>query len=126
MGMPIVDLAAPYSYASIHPVLAALIILLLIALAAFLFWVSRKLSARKGTVRLVMFVAYLVLTVPTLWAAFKPHPAPLAQAFEAALRLHQATEKVDQYIHEMEMRAQQANGDAQIGHFSPRQSDLKN
>jgi uncharacterized membrane protein YqjE len=96
MGIPVIDLAAPYSYASMHPVLAALIILSLIALAAFVLWIARKLPAQMGKVRLAIFVVYLALTVPTLWAAFKPHPSPLAQVFEATQRLHQASAKAGQ------------------------------
>lgn len=92
MGMPVVDFAASYSFASKHPVLAVMVILSLIALAWFAFWMSRKLPQHMGKVRLAMFVVYLALTIPTLWATFKPHPSPLAQVFEAAQQLQQASE----------------------------------
>lgn len=96
MGMPVVDLSASYSFASKHPVLAAMVILSLIALAWFVVWMSRKLPQHMGKVRLGLFVVYLALTIPLLWATFKPHPSPLAQVYEATQALQRASESAGQ------------------------------
>lgn len=91
MGIPVVDLFATYSFASVHPVVTALAVGVLIAIACWVFWVTRKFPTRMAKLRLGMFAVYLAVTAPLLWAAFKPNPSPMSQVVEAVQQMQSAT-----------------------------------
>jgi hypothetical protein len=95
MGIPVVDLGATYSSASMHPVLTGLVILALIALGAFMFWLSRKIPKHMGKVRLGMLAVYLVLGIAFSWEAFKPQPSPFSQVLEAVQKAQQSAEELE-------------------------------
>ena len=89
MGIPIVDLFATKSFASVHPVLTSLAILALIAIAWFALWISRKFPRHMGKLRLGLLAVYLAVTGPLLWVAFKPQPSAFSLIVESIHQAHQ-------------------------------------
>jgi hypothetical protein len=95
VGIPVIDLMATTSFAKAHPYWTAFEIVLLVALAWFVVWFSRKFPRHTGKLWLGMFAVYLAVAVTMLWATFKTEPSQLAQLMDAAHQgqFQQALEK---------------------------------
>ena len=96
MGIPVIDAGATYSFASTHPFLAVMIILLLIAIGALIAWATRKFPKLVGKARLALIVMWVALLIATFWAVFENQPAPLELLFDATQKALESAQKAEQ------------------------------
>lgn len=84
MGIPVISLFDTYTLASKYPYWTAFVGVLLVMLAWWMFRFTKRHPKQLGRLRLVMAFAYLAVTLPLLWAGFRPHETTLAQMMPGA------------------------------------------